>query len=92
MSDPALPADRRDQLVKELMTARRKVDMTRRAGDESDESAAHEAVDRAKRALGERGPVWWLDGSPDLNRHLVKNTLYAEWAFAIGNAGKAGVT
>ncbi len=58
ISDPALPADRRDQLVKELMAARRKVGTTRRAADEGGESAAHEAVDCAKRALGERGPVW----------------------------------
>ena len=36
-------------------------------------------VDAAKRALGERGPVWWDDGSPDWNRHLAKNTPYADW-------------
>jgi len=24
-------------------------------------------------AVGERGPVWWTDGAPDLNRHLVHN-------------------
>jgi hypothetical protein len=30
-------------------------------------------------ALGERGPVWWADGTPDLNRKLVKNTAYAAW-------------
>jgi len=29
--------------------------------------------------LGERGPVWWADGTPDYNRHLAKNTPYAEW-------------
>ncbi len=72
MSDPALQADRREQLVKELMAARRKVGAMRQAGDEGGESAAHEAVDRAKRALGERGPVWWHDGAPDLNRHMAR--------------------
>jgi hypothetical protein len=36
-------------------------------------------VDAAKRALGERGPVWWDDGAPDWNRHLAKNTPYAKW-------------
>ncbi|WP_367280028.1 hypothetical protein [Sphingomonas sp. LHG3406-1] len=36
-------------------------------------------VDAAKRALGERGPVWWTDGDPDWNRHLAKNTPYADW-------------
>jgi hypothetical protein len=32
-----------------------------------------------KQALGERGPVWWMDGAPDLNRHMVTNTRYAAW-------------
>jgi len=34
-------------------------------------------VDRAKRALGERGATWWK-GS-DYNRYLAKNTPYAKW-------------
>ena len=41
--------------------------------------AARQSVDEAKRALGERGPVWWDDGAPDYNRHLAKNTPYANW-------------
>ena len=36
-------------------------------------------VDRAKRALGECGPVWWDDGAPDYNRHMAGNTPYANW-------------
>jgi hypothetical protein len=36
-------------------------------------------VDLAKRELGERGPVWWDDGARDWNRHLAKNTPYAQW-------------
>jgi hypothetical protein len=36
-------------------------------------------VDEVKQALGELGPVWWDDGSPDLIPHLAKNTLYADW-------------
>jgi hypothetical protein len=43
-------------------------------------------IDAAKRALGERGPVWWSDGAPDYNRKLVKDTPYAEWFFALGTA------
>lgn len=35
--------------------------------------AARQAVDTAKHALGERGPLWWT-GSPDLNRMLAKNS------------------
>jgi hypothetical protein len=26
------------------------------------------------RSLGERGPVWWGDGAPDLNRHMARNS------------------
>jgi hypothetical protein len=40
---------------------------------------ARKAVDEAKTALGERGPVWWTDGTPDLNRHKVKDSPYVEW-------------
>ena len=36
-------------------------------------------IDTAKHALGERGPVWWDDGSADFNRHKVRNTPYAQW-------------
>ena len=43
-------------------------------------AVAHRAVDEAKRALGERGPVWWDDGSSDFNRHMVKNTPYFDWS------------
>jgi len=45
-----------------------------------DLNVARARVESAKVALGERGPVWWDDGSPDLNRYLAKNTPYAEWA------------
>jgi hypothetical protein len=79
MSDPALPEDRRQLLVKELMTARRAVAAARRVKDQCAEDEAHAAVDLAKRALGERGPVWWNDGAPDLNRHMAKNSPYADW-------------
>src|SRR5436305_14713863 len=34
---------------------------------------------RVKRQLGERGPTWWEDGAPDFNRHLARNTPYADW-------------
>ena len=50
-----------------------------RAGNAAGREAARARVDTAKVALGERGPVWWTDGSPDLNRRLVANTPYAEW-------------
>src|ERR1700712_1559506 len=79
MSNPALPPRRRFALVHELMDARRAVKNAKSDGDQNAEALAHRAVDKAKIALGERGPVWWTDGAPDLNRHAVKNTPYAAW-------------
>lgn len=37
-----------------------------------------------KPAPQSRGPVWWTDGAQDFNRHLVKNTPYAEWYESLG--------
>lgn len=78
-SNPELDPALRERLVSELMSARRAVAASRKAGDQSAEAEAHEAVDRAKVALGERGPVWWNDDAPDLNRHLARTGPYAEW-------------
>jgi len=82
-SNPALDAATRDELVKALMAARREVGTAKRAGDADREAAAHAAVDRAKVMLGERGPVWWDDGAPDYNRHMARNTPYADWFAAL---------
>lgn len=78
-ANPHLDEADRARLVGELMAARRAVRMARISGDKAAEDAAHHAVDAAKVALGERGPVWWDDGAPDLNRRMVRNTPYAEW-------------
>ena len=78
-TDPALPAGRRSDLVRELMAARRSVAVAKRSGDREAETLAHAAVDRAKRSLGERGPVWWDDGTPDLTRRMARTTVYADW-------------
>ena len=75
MSNPDLGSEERAKLVRELMDARRKGDRAR--------------VDAAKRALGERGPVWWTDGAKDWNRHLAKNSPYAHWFAQISEAGGA---
>ena len=53
--------------------------MYNRASNPDGVRDARARVDRAKRALGERGPVWWSDGKPDFNRKMVKNTPYAAW-------------
>jgi hypothetical protein len=71
MSNPALSEESRDPLVRDLMAARRAV--------RAKEPDARARIDAAKRALGERGPVWWDDGAQDWNRHLAKNTPYADW-------------
>jgi hypothetical protein len=78
-TDPSLSEESRAALVAELMNARRGVRDAGRAGDDIAKAAARLRVDAAKRALGERGPVWWTDGSADFNRRLVKNSPYAEW-------------
>lgn len=78
-SNPALAPDVRERLVKELMRARRGVATARSKADPDLEVAAHVAVDRAKVALGERGTVWWTDGATDLNRHMARNSPYADW-------------
>ena len=77
-SDPGLPDDGRQALVDELMDARRAVGRALRSDPEA-LPAARAAVDAAKTALGERGPVWWEDGAPDLTQRLARNTPYAEW-------------
>ncbi|WP_235562663.1 hypothetical protein [Brevundimonas sp. Root1423] len=59
------------------MSARQAVRTALRAGTGLAE--ARSRVDRAKVALGERGPVWWTDGAPDLNRRMARNTVYADW-------------
>lgn len=75
-SNPALKEPERAELVARLMAARRAL---RGTVSPEQRAAARAAVEAAKRGLGERGPVWWADGAPDYNRHLVKNTPYAAW-------------
>lgn len=78
-ANPALSAEQRDKLVRELMSARRAVKAAMSSGDAAQLALARKAVDAAKVGLGERGPVWWTDGAPDLNRHKVKDSPYADW-------------
>jgi hypothetical protein len=83
MADPHLDPEWKLELVRDLMAARRAVKEAKASGDLAVEAAAHKAVDVAKRALGERGPVWWRDGSPDLNRRMAKNSSYSSWHAAL---------
>ena len=77
-SDPRLPEPQRQALVDTLMEARRAVGRALRS-EPTDLPMARAAVDAAKTALGERGPVWWSDGTPDLTRRMARNTAYADW-------------
>jgi hypothetical protein len=86
-SNPALAPEERQVLVDQLMDARRQVGSAKRAGDHDAERRARAQVDAAKRALGERGPVWWLDGAPDYNRCMAINTPYADWFAALEASG-----
>jgi hypothetical protein len=86
-SNPHLAPAERQAHVDALMRARRRVGLAKKAGDPAAERAARADVDAAKRALGERGPVWWTDGAPDYNRRMVANTPYAPWYAALGSTG-----
>lgn len=90
MANPGLDETQRADLLRRLGAARRAVRDAKQSADLKAEVAAHKAVDDVKRALGERGPVWWADGSPDLNRHMAKKTPYAEWYAKIGSARSGG--
>lgn len=79
MSNPSLAPHKREGLVSELMAARRSVKVTLACKDGVGLRRARSTVDRTKRALGERGPVWWGDRAPDYNRHMAINTPYAQW-------------
>ena len=78
-SRPDLSPERRQTLVNDLMAARRAVRTALSSGNPEAMAKARAKVEAAKVELGERGPIWWSDGAPDLNRHLARNTPYAAW-------------
>jgi len=57
-SNPAHDAAVREELVRELISARRAVRASK--GDQAKTAEARGRVDAAKVSLGERGPVWWM--------------------------------
>ncbi len=87
-ADPALAEPERTALTAELMAARRAKGLAMRAGDLDARAAARGRIDAAKIALGERGPPWWTDAAPDLNRRMVTGTPYAGWWAEICAAGR----
>ncbi len=64
-TDPSLADSDRRKAVKALMQARMAKDPA--------------AVLKAKVALGEAGPVWWDDGTPDYSGSIPADTPYADW-------------
>ena len=91
MSDPALDPERRDTLVRDLMQARRAMGEARKAGDRAAGAAAKARSMPPSARLASAATPWWGDGAPDLNRHLARNTPYAEWAAAQRRARLAAV-
>jgi hypothetical protein len=78
-ANPSLTEDIRQRLVNELMAARREVKAAKASRNANQLKLARAHVQAAKVALGERGPVWWSDGSPDYNRRQVSNSPYSDW-------------
>jgi hypothetical protein len=78
-ANPHLQPDVRQTLVNRLMDARRAVKAALATGDADQLAAARAEVQASKEALGERGPPWWTDGAPDLNRRPIAATPYAQW-------------
>jgi hypothetical protein len=72
------------------MRARSALGRARRQKNRAAAKRARERIDSAKVALGERGPVWWTDGAADYNRHLARNSPYAEWFVSLSMMGAAG--
>jgi hypothetical protein len=67
-SDPRIPNNLRQELVNELMAARRAV---RDAKNQREIRNSRLRVNDAKVALGERGYAWWLaPSSPAINRRI----------------------
>jgi hypothetical protein len=82
MSNPSISEQHRTDLVRRLGAARQAVRRSKHDPSLLNETRAN--VDKIKRALGERGEVWWDDGAPDYNRCLVQNSPYAAWFRDLG--------
>ncbi len=77
-ANPGLFGSEREAPVFRLIAAWEGVRSARQASDAIALAKARAAVKTAKIALGERGPVWWTDRSPDLNCHMARATPYAD--------------
>lgn len=77
-SNPSLKETEKTQFVRELTDARRAVKSAKAKDDAIALARARQNVNKAKIALGERGPTWW-DDELDYNRTFVEDTPYIEW-------------
>lgn len=68
-SDPNIPASFRQELVNELMAARRGV---RDAINDAELRRSRQRVNDAKIALGERGHAWWLPPTTAATRRRIE--------------------
>ncbi|WP_417365657.1 DUF3253 domain-containing protein [Glutamicibacter arilaitensis] len=66
-SNPSIPPKLRQELVDELMSARRAV--------KDGQADARKRVNNAKVALGERGQPWWEEPVPDLMRERIRAAI-----------------
>jgi hypothetical protein len=76
-SDPDIPERFRQELVDELMSARRAVGAAKRSGDGGAEAAARQRVQVAKVALGERGHPWWEHPTETSRRERLEAAVLA---------------
>ena len=74
-TNPGIEDDFRRKALKTLMQARMR----------KDRDAAHEA----KIALGEAGPVWWDDSSPDYSGSAPDATPYDQWWASLTDVERA---
>lgn len=68
-TDPTIPPKLRQELVDELMSARRAV--------KAREEGSRARVDDAKRALGERGEPWWEESTTQGLDERIEATIHA---------------
>jgi hypothetical protein len=73
-SDPDIPGNLRQELVNELMAARRAV---RGAKSAREVRRNRRRVHDAKVALGERGQAWWRPSTPAAQRQRIDAALFA---------------
>jgi hypothetical protein len=73
-SDPRIPEAIRQELVNELMAARRAV---RDARNQFEIRTSRRRVNEAKLALGERGHAWWLPPTPVAMRRRIEAAVRA---------------